>query len=77
MNENPSDHDYQAIVLKRDHANNTGISRVVPLTFLVYLMDVVWGSISLHGWIYISSGVAISQVFSYGIRRSRRCFAPH
>ncbi|MGJ0515845.1 MAG: hypothetical protein ACR65O_08865 [Methylomicrobium sp.] len=35
----------------------------------LYLLDVIWGAVSLHAWLYISCGIAAFQILSHCLRK--------
>jgi hypothetical protein len=52
----------------------SSLKRVIALAGPLYFVDIIWGAISLHAWLYISTGVAVSQILSYCLRKYRRYF---
>jgi hypothetical protein len=50
---------------RKASAKMAKIAFVGPL----YLLDVIWGAVSLHAWLYISCGVAAFQILSHCLRK--------
>jgi len=43
----------------------TALIRVIAFVGPLYLVDVIWGTVSLHAWLYISSAVAAFYSLSH------------
>jgi hypothetical protein len=50
---------------RKTPAKMAKIAFVGPL----YLLDVIWGAVSLHAWLYISCGVAVFQILFHYARK--------
>jgi hypothetical protein len=39
-------------------------ARIAKIAFArpLFLLDVIWGTVSLHAWLYISCGIAVFQI---------------
>jgi len=43
----------------------TALIRLITFVGPLYFVDVIWGTVSLHAWLYLSSGVAVFYSLSY------------
>lgn len=50
---------------RKTSAKMAKIAFVGPL----YLLDVIWGAVSLHAWLYISCSIAIFQILFHYARK--------
>jgi hypothetical protein len=46
--------------------------RLITFGGPLYFVDVIWGTVSLHAWLYISSGVAVFYSLSYFTKERAR-----
>lgn len=45
--------------------------RLIASAGLLFIVDVIWGLVSLHGWIYFCSGVAVFYLLSYLLKMNK------
>jgi hypothetical protein len=50
----------------------TALIRLITFVGPLYFVDVIWGSVSLHAWLYISSGVAAFYTLSHFTKKLAR-----
>jgi hypothetical protein len=50
----------------------TALNRVIAFVGPLYFVDVIWGTVSLHAWLYISSTVAAFYTLSHFTKKLAR-----
>jgi hypothetical protein len=50
----------------------TALIRLIAYIGPLYFVDVIWGTVSLHAWLYISSGVAAFYSLSHFTKKLAR-----
>jgi hypothetical protein len=50
----------------------TALNRIIAFVGPLYLVDVIWGAVSLHAWLYLSSTVAAFYSVSHFTKKLSR-----
>jgi hypothetical protein len=50
----------------------TALNRIIAFVGPLYLVDVIWGAVSLHAWLYLSSTVAAFYSVSHFTKKLKR-----
>jgi hypothetical protein len=48
------------------------VSKVIAFVGPLYFVDIIWGAVSLHAWLYISSAVAAFYSLSHFTKKVAR-----
>jgi hypothetical protein len=50
----------------------TALNRIIVFVGPLYLVDIVWGAVSLHAWLYLSCTVAAFYSVSHFTKKLKR-----
>jgi hypothetical protein len=50
----------------------TALIRLITFVGPLYFVDVIWGTITLYAWLYISSGMAAFYILSHFTKKLAR-----